>query len=120
MGIVCGRVLQNLFGVDNTTTAQQRIPDEAPGHGAVEIEAHSDIINHLNAVCTGQAVDSELPGAAGGQKPGIRVLERLGVDRVSIGKFGVAAQRKLDELPIFRDFVRAGKHRFDGVWIIDE
>src|SRR5712691_1642363 len=37
-------------------------------------------------------------------------LECLGVDGLSIGKFGVGMEGKLDELPIFRDLVGCGEH----------
>ena len=75
--------------MDNTTTAQERVADEAPGHRAVEMQAHRHVIDHLNAIGAGQAIDPELAGALGAQEPGIRFLERLGVDGISVGKFGV-------------------------------
>ena len=75
--------------MDNTTAAQQRIADETPGHGAIEMQAHRHVIDHLDAIFTGQAIDPELSGALGAQEPGIRLLERLGIDGIAIGKFGV-------------------------------
>ena len=55
------------------------------------MQAHRHIIDDLNAIGAGQAIDPELAGALGAQEPGLRLLERLGVNGISIGKFGVGA-----------------------------
>jgi hypothetical protein len=50
------------------------------------MQAHRHVIDHLNAVGTGHAVDPKLSGALGAQKPGIRILECLRIERIPIGK----------------------------------
>src|SRR6266850_5621369 len=51
---------------------------------------------------------------------GIRVLERLGVDGIPIGKFGVRTQGKLNGLPILKDLMGNDEPSLNGIRIVGQ
>src|SRR5262245_12517978 len=50
----------------------------------------------------------------------IRRLQCLGINGISVGKFGVGTQGKLDRLAVLGDLGSDDQTCFDMIWVVDE